>query len=408
MDIEWSAAEQAFRDEVRQFLAQHLSAELRDAGRRMTSVYADHDASLEWQRILAARGWAAPAWPVEHGGCAWTVAQHYIFARELARAGAPPLSPMGIKMCAPALIAFGTAEQKSHFLPRMLSGEHVWCQGYSEPASGSDLASLQMSAIEDGDSLVCNGSKIWTTHAQVANWIFCLVRTSRDTRPQQGITFLLIDMSTPGITVRPVISLTGEHIQNQVFFSEVRVPKANVVGKLGAGWHVAKHVLEFERGGSAYAPHLQARLEQLREFAAAAPGSTTLRLLDDALFAARLAAASIRISALEIYELRALAQLAKGGTPGSAASVMKILGTELEQQLTELALEVAGPYGRAYQPAAARPGGPISLPHLTGEVIGPADAVLAPLRYLNERAASIYAGSNEIQRNILAKLALGL
>jgi alkylation response protein AidB-like acyl-CoA dehydrogenase len=408
MDIEWSAAEQAFRDEVRQFLAQHLSAELRDAGRRMTSVYADHAASFEWQRILAARGWAAPAWPVEHGGCNWTVAQHYIFARELARAGAPPLSPMGIKMCAPALIAFGTAEQKSYFLPRMLSGEHVWCQGYSEPAAGSDLASLQMSAIADGDSLVCNGSKIWTTHAQVANWIFCLVRTSRDARPQQGITFLLIDMSTPGITVRPVISLTGEHIQNQVFFSEVRVPKANAVGKLGEGWHVAKHVLEFERGGSAYAPQLQARLEQLREFAAAAPGSTTLWLVDDALFAARLAAASIRISALEIYELRALAQLAKGGTPGSAASVMKILGTELEQQLTELALEIAGPYGCAYQPAGARPGGPISLPHIAGEVIGPPDAVLAPLRYLNERAASIYAGSNEIQRNILAKLALGL
>jgi alkylation response protein AidB-like acyl-CoA dehydrogenase len=407
MDIEWSADEQAFRDAVREFLAQHLTVDLREAGRRMTSVYADHAASFEWQSILAARGWAAPSWPVEHGGCGWTVAQHYIFARELARAGAPPLSPMGIKMCAPALIAFGTAQQKNFFLPRMLSGEHVWCQGYSEPQSGSDLASLQMSAIEDGDGLVCNGSKIWTTHAQVANWIFCLVRTSKDVRPQQGITFLLIDMSTPGIAVRPVISLTGEHIQNQVFFSEVRVPQANVVGKLGAGWHVAKHVLEFERGGSAYAPHLQARLEQIREFAGSAPGTRTARLVDDALFGAKLAAASIRISALEIYELRAMSQLAKGGTPGAAASVMKILGTELEQQLTELALEVAGPYGRAYQPAGARPGGPISLPHAATAPVGPLDAVLAPLRYLNERAASIYAGSNEIQRNILAKT-LGL
>jgi alkylation response protein AidB-like acyl-CoA dehydrogenase len=374
----------------------------------MTSVYADHEASLEWQRILAARGWAAPSWPVEHGGCNWTVAQHYIFSRELARAGAPPLSPMGIKMCAPALITFGTAQQKSFYLPRMLSGEHIWCQGYSEPESGSDLASLQMAAVEDGDSLVCNGSKIWTTHAQEANWIFCLVRTSKDARQQQGITFLLIDMTTPGITVRPVISLSGEHIQNQVFFSEVRVPKTNVVGKIGTGWHVAKHVLEFERGGSAYAPHLQARLEQIREFAAATPGTSTPRLLTDPLFAAKLAAASIRTSALEVYELRAMSQLAKGGTPGAAASVMKILGTELEQQLTELALEVAGPYGRGYQPAAARPGGPISLHHSTGAPLGSLDAVLAPLRYLNERAASIYAGSNEIQRNILAKMALGL
>ena len=406
MDIEWSESEQAFCDEVKAFLAQHLSAELRDAGRRMTSVYADHAAALEWQKILAARGWAAPAWPVEHGGCDWTVAQHYIFARELSRAHAPPLSPMGIKMCAPALLAFGTAEQKQYFLPRMLSGEHVWCQGYSEPGAGSDLASLQMSAVEDGDSLICNGTKIWTTHAQVANWIFCLVRTHKAAKPQQGITFLLIDMRSPGIVVQPVISLTGEHVQNQIFFTDVRVPKANVIGNLGAGWSVAKHVLEFERGGTAYAPMLQARWEEIRAFAASVPCAKG-RLLDEALFAAKLAASRIRISALEIYELRALSRLARGGTPGPAASVMKILGTELQQQLTELALEAAGPYGRAFQPAAARPGGPVSLPHSNGPQVGPLDAVLAPLRYLNERAASIYAGSNEIQRNILAKT-LGL
>ena len=408
MDIEWSAAERAFRDEVQAFLKAHLSEELRDAGKRMTSVYADHDASMQWQRILAVKGWAAPAWPVEHGGCQWTVAQHYIFAREQARAGAPPLSPMGLRMCAPALIAFGTPEQQRFFLPRMLSGEHVWCQGYSEPGSGSDLASLQMAALEDGDDLVCNGSKIWTTHAQAANWIFCLVRTRKSEKPQQGITFVLIEMATPGITVRPIVSLTGEHVQNQVFFSDVRVPKSNVIGKIGEGWHVAKHVLEFERGGTPYAPELQARLEQIRRFAASVPGSTTPRLIDDRLFGARIAAAEIRASALEIYELRVMSQLAKGGTPGPAASVMKILGTELQQHVTELALEVAGPYGCAYQPAAARPGGPVTLPHSKGEPLGSLDAVLAPLRYLNERAASIYAGSNEIQRNILAKGALGL
>jgi alkylation response protein AidB-like acyl-CoA dehydrogenase len=397
MNIQWSPQERAFRDEVRQFFAANLSDELRTAGRLMTSVYSDHEASLEWQRILVKRGWAAPAWPVEYGGCDWTVAQHYLFACEYARSGAPLLSPMGLKMCAPALIAFGTAEQKSYYLPRMLSGEHFWCQGYSEPGSGSDLASLQMTAVEDGDSFVCNGTKIWTTHAQQANWIFCLVRTARETRPQQGITFLLIDLTSAGVAIQPIVSLTGEAIQNQVFFSNVRVPKANVVGQIGSGWTVAKHVLEFERGGTAYAPRLQAELEELRALA-----------IPDPLFDAKLAATSIRVDALEIYELRVMSKLGKGEPPGPAASVMKILGTELQQQISELALEAAAHYGRAYQPQATRPGGAVSLPHSNERAVGARSAVLAPLRYLNERAGSIYAGSNEIQRNIIAKTALGL
>ena len=397
MNIQWSPQERAFRDEVRQFFAANLSDELRTAGRLMTSVYSDHEASLEWQRILVKRGWAAPAWPVEYGGCDWTVAQHYLFACEYARSGAPLLSPMGLKMCAPALIAFGTAEQKSYYLPRMLSGEHFWCQGYSEPGSGSDLASLQMTAVEDGDSFVCNGTKIWTTHAQQANWIFCLVRTARETRPQQGITFLLIDLTSAGVAIQPIVSLTGEAIQNQVFFTNVRVPKANVVGQIGSGWTVAKHVLEFERGGTAYAPRLQAELEELRALA-----------IPDPLFDAKLAATSIRVDALEIYELRVMSKLGKGEPPGPAASVMKILGTELQQQISELALEAAAHYGRAYQPQATRPGGAVSLPHSNERAVGARSAVLAPLRYLNERAGSIYAGSNEIQRNIIAKTALGL
>jgi alkylation response protein AidB-like acyl-CoA dehydrogenase len=397
MNIQWSPQERAFRDEVRQFFAANLSDELRTAGRLMTSVYSDHEASLEWQRILVKRGWAAPAWPVEYGGCDWTVAQHYLFACEYARSGAPLLSPMGLKMCAPALIAFGTAEQKSYYLPRMLSGEHFWCQGYSEPGSGSDLASLQMTAVEDGDSFVCNGSKIWTTHAQQANWIFCLVRTARETRPQQGITFLLIDLTSAGVAIQPIVSLTGEAIQNQVFFTNVRVPKANVVGQIGSGWTVAKHVLEFERGGTAYAPRLQAQLEELRALS-----------ISDPLFDAKLAATSIRIDALEIYELRVMSKLGKGEPPGPAASVMKILGTELQQQISELALEAAAHYGRAYQPQATRPGGAVSFPHSNERAVGARSAVLAPLRYLNERAGSIYAGSNEIQRNIIAKTALGL
>jgi alkylation response protein AidB-like acyl-CoA dehydrogenase len=384
---------------VRQFFAANLTDELRAAGRLMTSVYSDHEASLEWQRVLVRQGWAAPAWPLEYGGCDWTLAQHHIFASEYARSRAPLLSPMGIRMCAPALIAFGTSEQKSYYLPRMLSGEHFWCQGYSEPASGSDLASLQMSAQDAGDSFICNGTKIWTTHAQAANWIFCLVRTSREARPQQGITFLLIDLRSPGIAIRPIVSLSGEAIQNQVFFTDVRVPKANVVGRVGAGWTVAKHVLDFERGGSAYAPRVQVELEDLRATAAS---------LADPLFAAKVAAASIRASALEVYELQVMSKLAKGESAGPAASVMKVLGTELQQHVSELALEAAAHYGRAYQPQATRPGGPVCLPHSADAAVGPPAAALAPLRYLNERAGSIYAGSNEIQRNIIAKAALGL
>jgi alkylation response protein AidB-like acyl-CoA dehydrogenase len=405
MNIEWSASELNFRDEVRRFLAENLDEDLLQAGRLMSSVYAEHDASMRWQKILHDKGWLAPAWPPEYGGCDWTPAQHYIFASEKAAAGAPPTSPMGIQMCAPALIAFGSEAQKAFYLPKMLSGEHFWCQGYSEPDAGSDLASLQMSAVEDGDDLICNGGKIWQTHADEANWIFCLVRTSKEDRPQKGISFVLIDMSTPGIDVQPIIGLTGEHIQNQVFFNDVRVPKANVVGNIGEGWTVAKYLLEFERGGSAYAPLIKVRLEEIRQFAATVPSDTSASLLDEALFAAKLADAEMQANTLEVYELQTLCLLSQGQSPGANASVMKILGTELQQTVTELALDAAGRFGNSFQPQAARPGGKVHYPH-GGNTNGPAFSAIAPLRYLNERAGSIYAGSNEIQKNILAKLAL--
>lgn len=405
MDLAWSDADLRFRDEVRAFLDTHLTDDLRIAGRRMTSVYADHVASMKWQKILHAKGWVAPAWPVEYGGAGWSVTQRYIFWRERVAAGAPPVSPMGIQMCGPALIGHGTAEQKAFFLPRMLNGEHFWCQGYSEPDSGSDLASLQMSAVEDGDSFICNGSKIWTTHADVANWIFCLVRTEKADRPQKGITFLLIDMTTPGITVQPIVAPSGDHIQNQVFFEDVRVPKKNVVGAIGDGWTVAKYLLEFERGGVAYAPELQVRLDRIEALAAEVPGNAGGRLIDDPAFAHKLAAARIRINTLEIYEFSVMSGT---DSPGTSGSVMKIIGTELSQHLTELALEAAGHYGRAYQPQATSPGGPVCLPHNKDGFVGPRDAAIAPLHYLNDRAGTIYAGSNEIQRNILAKAALRL
>ncbi|WP_028080688.1 acyl-CoA dehydrogenase family protein [Solimonas soli] len=407
MDLDWSAADLAFRDEVRAFLAEAVDDELRAAGTRMTSVYPDHHASIAFQKKLAARGWGAPSWPREHGGCAWSVVQRYLFARERLAAGAPP-PPLGIHMVGPAIIRFGTPEQHARFLPGTLSGDILWSQGYSEPQSGSDLASLQMQAIDDGDDLVCTGSKIWTTHAHVSNWMFALVRSARESRPQQGITFVLLDMHSPGISVRPIVMSSGEHIQNQVFFDAVRVPKANVLGKIGDGWTVAKFQLEFERSNLASAPESQLRLDELRRFAASVRTEDGDSMLDDPLFASRLAAARVRATTLEHYELQALSAIAGGGSPGLAASIMKIVGTELSQHLTELALDAAGFYGRAYQPQAFRPGGDVMLPHASDATNGPLAAAAAPLRYLNDRAATIYAGSTEIQYNILAKAALGL
>lgn len=410
MDLTWSPTDIAFRDEVRAFLQEKLTPELQRSGRLMTSVYSDHDASLEWQRILHERGWAAPSWPLEHGGCDWSLTQHYVFSKESTLAGAPSLSPMGIRMVAHAIVAYGTAAQKDYFLPRILTGEVFFCQGYSEPEAGSDLAALSMAAVDDGDDLVCTGSKIWTTHAREANWMFLLVRTSRGAKRQQGITFVLVEMTAPGIDIRPLVMTSGEEVQNQVFFDQVRIPKTNVIGEIDDGWTVAKYLLEFERGGGASAPALQVMAEEVASAAAAQPGPGGGTLIDDPAFARKLADARIRTDVLEILEYRVLAALADGGHPGSASSMLKILTTELSQTLTELAMEAAGPRGRAYQPHATRPGGPIAdyVPPLDGYVSGEPWQAVAPLRYLNDRAGSIYAGSNEIQRNILAKAALGL
>ncbi|MFE3697855.1 acyl-CoA dehydrogenase family protein [Nocardia tengchongensis] len=410
MDLDWSPADLAFRDEVRSFLDEKLTDDLRRAGRLATSVYPDHEASMEWQHILYERGWAAPAWPVKYGGCDWSLTQHYIFGRECTLAGAPNLSPMGIRMVSHAIMAFGTSEQKDYFLPGILTGEVFFCQGYSEPEAGSDLASLSMAAVADGEDLVVTGSKIWTTHATEANWIFALVRTSKQAKKQQGITFLLIDMRTPGIEIRPLVMTSGEQVQNQVFFDQVRVPKANVLGQIDDGWTVAKFLLNFERGGGAVSPALQVMAEELAQAATEQVAPDGGALIDDPAFAAKLADARLRADVLEILEYRTLALVSSGKDPGPAASTLKILGTELSQALTELALEAAGPRGRAYQPHAAMPGGPIAdiTPPAPGFVAGEDWQAVAPLRYFNDRAGSIYAGSNEIQRNIIAKATLGL
>jgi alkylation response protein AidB-like acyl-CoA dehydrogenase len=336
--------------------------------------------------------------------------QRYIFARERTAAGAPPFRQAGINLVGPVIMRYGTAEQKAHFLPRILSGEDYWCQGYSEPEAGSDLASLQMSAVEDGDFLVCNGTKLWTSWANLANWIFCLVRTSREARKQQGITFLLIDMKSPGVSVRPIVMLSGEHIQNQEFFDNVRVPKANVLGEIGDGWSVAKYLLEFERGFS-FAPDLQVWLADLSAVAARQPGEDGGSLLDSPAFAAKLAAMKIRVDILEVLEFRLLSAASLSGSVGVSSSMMKTLGAELSQEITELILEAAGMQGMIFQPHATAPGGPIAseLMHYRDDYVsGEPWQAVAPLRYLNDRVGSIFAGSNEIQRNILAKTVLGL
>lgn len=409
MDIAFRAEDAAFRDEVRAFLDENLNERLREAGRLSTSVYADRETMREWHGILYRKGWVAPSWPVEYGGCDWSVTQHYIFSTELARASAPGLSPMGLAMCGPVLIGHGTPEQKAFYLPRILSGEDFWCQGYSEPQAGSDLAALQMSAVEEGDDFVCNGQKIWTTHANYANRIFCLVRTSKEDILQRGITFVLIDMDQPGVRVDPLIMTSGEHIQNQIFFTDVRVPKANVVGRVGEGWTVAKYLLEFERGGRAYAPGLAVRLDKIRAMAAAEQEGGA-RLIDDPAFAEKIAATDVEIHALDYLERRVISALSSGGAPGAQASIMKTRGTELSQRITELGIEAVAAYGAPFQPHALKPGGPVPgyKPPAWNGHIGPDHALPVMSKYLNDRAGSIYAGSNEIQRNIMAKAVLGL
>lgn len=409
MNLDWSPQDKAFAAEIAAFLDSELTDDIRDAGRHATSVYPDHEASMAWQQKLHGAGLAAPHWPVEHGGKDWSVAQHYLFANEKAKANAPSLSPMGIHMVAHVIAAFGTAEQKDFFLPRILTGEVFFCQGYSEPNAGSDLASLQMSAVPDGDDFILNGSKIWTTHAQEANWIFCLVRTSSEGRKQQGITFILVPMDQDGVIVRPLTMLSGETVQNQVFFDDVRVAKSNVIGEVDQGWRVAKYLLEFERGGSAYSAGLRIRAQEIEAHARShARGETSFFDYGD--FGHRLARAMIRIDVLEVLELKLLSSAGRGQSVGAMSSLMKIMGTELAQHLTELALEAAGPSGTVFQPHPTRPGADIpgyEAPQ-DGYVSGEAWQAIAPLRYLNERAGSIYAGSNEIQRNILAKAVLGL
>jgi alkylation response protein AidB-like acyl-CoA dehydrogenase len=400
MDLSFKQEHGAFRDEVKKFLKDELTEELREAGKLTASVFSEVEFSSKWHKILYKKGWIGASWPEEYGGTGWDDMQRYIFRSECASAGTPSPTAMGLAMVGPVLMKHGTQKQKDFYLPRILSGEDFWCQGYSEPGSGSDLASLQCKAVRDGDHYLINGTKIWTTHAQHANRIFCLVRTDNSGKPQQGITFLLIDMDTPGIEIKPIITLAGDHEVNQTFFDDVKVPVENVVGEENDGWTVAKYLLEFERGGG-YAASLQEQARKIKSIASKERSDSGESLLEDKNFSRALNEVEIEVEAVLMTEHRIMSDIAERGHPGPASSILKSRGSELKQTLDELAVSAMGYYTLPLQNEARKLGSNF-------EVIGPDYGVTIYPQYLNNRATTIYGGSNEVQKNIMAKFVLGL
>ena len=397
----FSAADEALRSEIQDFLRHALQGDLRGANERISGMFVDRELARRWQEKLHARGWGAVGWPVEYGGTGWSPAQLHIFREECARVGVPNAMNQGVMMLGPALIAYASDAQKAYYLPRILNGEHYWCQGYSEPGSGSDLASLQTRAVRNGDEYVVNGTKIWTTHAHFADHIFCLVRTRSEGRAQQGISFLLIPMSTPGIRVEPIITLAGDHEVNQVFFDDVRVPVTNLVGEENQGWSVAKHLLEYERGSGGVAARLRLSIDELKRVAAQPVGGGE-PLVASPEFARRIAKLEIQFEHVQFMELATLARLTRGEHPGAgASSAFKIASVDVEQTVNTLRVEAVDYYAL---PDHAH----ISLNGHADPRVGPPHAELAAADYLTSRAASIYGGSHQVQRNILAKVVLGL
>jgi alkylation response protein AidB-like acyl-CoA dehydrogenase len=396
MDLTFTEAERAFRDEVRAFLKEKLPARLTDKvrrGQRLTKE--DFE---EWHAILHARGWLAGNWPKEFGGCGWTAVERHIFEEETTGAGAPRIIPFGITMLGPVLQQFGSKAQQDRFLPRILNGEDWWCQGYSEPGAGSDLASLKTTAVRDGDHYVVNGQKTWTTLGQYADWIFCLVRTDPNAKAQEGISFLLIDMKSPGVTIRPIELLDGEAEVNEVFFDDVRVPAENLVGEENKGWTYAKYLLTHERTNIAGVGFARAGLASLKRIAGQERAGGG-RLIDNPIFAARIAAVEIDLMAMATSNLRALAAAKAGQAPGVESSMLKVKGTLIRQEINDLARRAVGPYAMPFVSEALDAGSNV-------EPVGPDYAAPLTNQYLNNRKLSIYGGSNEIQRTIIAKTLL--
>ena len=387
-----------FLEEVREFIRDNLTDDLRREAKRCAGIYADRPVAQKWLSILNDRGWAVPHWPVEHGGANWSLRKQHALQRELALAGAPFVSPNSTHMVGPVIIALGTEEQKKAYLPKIRSGEDWWAQGYSEPGSGSDLASLKCRAQRDGDEYVINGSKIWTTHAHWSNKMFCLVRTDSSGKPQQGISFLLFDLDLPGVTISPIISISGDHELNQVFFDDVRVPASGLVGAENDGWTVAKFLLQHERSASMF-PVIWVELQRIKQIARELRGADGAPLMDDPVLSRDIAETEIRLRTMEALELKSVEGDGRGPQAAILPSILKVRYTELRQEVSALGMRVAGPDGLIHQPDARCVGAEIP-------VIGPESILPLTAQYLNHRAASIYAGSNEIQRNLIAKAVL--
>jgi len=398
MNLEFSAEEIAFREEVRSFIEENYPSQLKGLGGREDLGREDF---LAWHKILGKKGWSAPAWPVEYGGTGWSSTQRYIWSEENARIDAVMPLPFGVSMVGPVIYTFGNEVQKAQHLPGILSGDVWWCQGYSEPGAGSDLASLKTTAVRDGDEYILNGQKTWTTLAQHADWGFFLCRTDpAAAKPQEGISFILVDMKTPGIEVRPIITIDGGHEVNEVWLTDVRVPASNLVGEENKGWTYAKFLLAHERSGIAGVARSKRGIEKLRDIAAneVLDGQP---LLQDNGFAQKVSQLEIDLTALEFTELRTLARESEGRGPGPESSILKVKGTEIQQRLTELTLEAVGHYGAPYLRGLEQDGS-------NTFAIGPDYAPASGPMYFNMRKTSIYGGSNEIQRNIITKMILGL
>ncbi len=398
MDLSFTEAELAFRDEARRFFRTEVPAAIRDKLR--DGEHLSRAEMIASQRILNARGWAVPNWPVAWGGQAWSPVQVYLYQDEMQQAYCPSPIAFNCSMVGPVIAQFGNDEQKRRFLPRAANADDFWCQGFSEPGSGSDLASLRTKAERKGDTYIVNGQKIWTTLAQYADWIFCLVRTDPGAKAQEGISFLLIDMRSPGITVRPIVTIDGGREVNEVFFDNVEVPADQLVGQENKGWDYAKFLLGNERTGIARVGTSKAKVARLKQLAAMERVGDT-PLIEDPRFRERLAAVEIELKALEMTQLRVVSDERKRekGRPNPASSILKLKGSAIQQALTELMMEVVGPYVMPYQPPEQAQNEPF---------VGADYAAAAGPSYFNMRKVSIYGGSNEIQRNIIAKAILGL
>lgn len=400
MDLRYTEDEITFRDEVKQFFSDNLPKHIHQ--KMADGEYPGKEELVEWTRILAAKGWAVPHWPVEYGGTGWGPMKQYIYLEELQKFPCPSPLPFGVNMVGPVIYTFGNEAQKEKYLPRIANLDDWWCQGFSEPGAGSDLASLKTKAVREGEHYILNGQKTWTTLAQYADWIFCLVRTSNEGKRQEGISFLLVDMKSPGIEVRPIVTIDGGREINEVFLTDVKVPVENLVGEENRGWDYAKFLLGNERTNIARIGASKQKIARIRELASKEM-SRGRPLLEDERFREKIASVEIDLKALEMTQLRVVAAEAKRGNTGKpdpASSILKIKGSQIQQELTHLLMEVMGPYAMPFQ-------------HDTGEgwnepPVGPEYAAHAAPGYFNYRKTSIYGGSNEIQKNIIAKAVLGL